>query len=775
MSSADAEIQQRLAKPSAYGGILSVCKFIKDRLIQQGLLRKQRFRPGDLGMYPGNRAGYGVNHVSVHDLGENIAEVGFDWTAIVDPLAVAEDPATSYIENWNKATMNKSEYLAPVTDLSIRAGTLTNGHLVQLLRAVAAGVKSDSPRLSVNGRMSLAQIEATDKEFGTAAREGWEWWVIDYRVRRLYGDEILMFLSGARNITLQREENEVQIMLAIFTKAIASPPENVDWTGILQSVLMTKPRCADTVPSILRFVRLFAGGAQSNFVSDFVAFHSMYVDNSRFISASFLDALCNLVIKPKAGAEVKAAIFRFAVLKAQYSCPGSKVLRSECLYISQTDLAALGKKNVDQTVKADSLLAQARALVIEGGASIPEQDRVRLFGKLDCAVVRLVCGKQKGAAKIYSCLEEILVEFYDDFKSLTCTSDKNPWESFRPKATSSSPVPPQIDQAMQTFTAKGEFVPIDAEKVLRDLNYVPGAILASKKHPDDKYTLMSLSDPVILKKGVHVVPNAKKPEEAKKPEQAKNPEQGDEAEEVTSVELKTFMANWSTYEEVNIPTTEPHVAATHHGLQAIVAKANIYLAMNMVSTSIGAAEVRLQSKPSKRVFAEKNFKMHECVLVAESTNIFVPTKGSTPPAAAVEVPDVRSSQEPDAKFYLSPPSMTPGAPADAPSAASLHSAFWCVRHGADADVNMERSFRKVSISIKGETSRASKVDVSIPVLVNKKPLKIGDELVVLKIEDPKAKAKASSKGSSKGSGAVCSAEPCTGRGRGSAAKRQRRA
>ena len=206
---ADADILQRLSKPKDFGGILTVAKFIKERLIGQGLLRKQRFKPKEIGMSPANRGGYGVNHVTVHELGDNIVEVGFDWSAIVDPLAIAEDPDTSYIENWNKTEMNKSEYLAPVQDLSIRAGTLTNGHLVQLLRAVLAGVKSDSSRLSVNGRMSLAHIEATDPQFGVAAREGWEWWVLDYRVRRLYGDEILQLLSGVRNINLAREENEV--------------------------------------------------------------------------------------------------------------------------------------------------------------------------------------------------------------------------------------------------------------------------------------------------------------------------------------------------------------------------------------------------------------------------------------------------------------------------------------------------------------------------------------------------------------------------------------
>ena len=49
--------------------------------------------------------------------------------------------------------------LAPVQPLSIRAGTLTNGHTVLLLRALVAGVPSQTPGISSDGRLSMAHIE----------------------------------------------------------------------------------------------------------------------------------------------------------------------------------------------------------------------------------------------------------------------------------------------------------------------------------------------------------------------------------------------------------------------------------------------------------------------------------------------------------------------------------------------------------------------------------------------------------------------------------------
>ena len=406
---------------------MSVTRFILSRLEEAGLSRKQRLTPSQLGMHPCNRGRYGANQRTVHSLAEDIGEVGWDWSYIRDPLCAEEDPQDHYVHAFNAKMVANSKYLAPVQDMSLLAGSLTNGHTVQLLRAVIGGLPSESRRLAVDGKLSLAHIESRDKEFGRAAKEGWEWTVLDHRVRHLYGDKLFMLLSSSKNISLSRDENEVQILLHVFQEAIAYEG-SIDWQAILQRVLLTKPKCVETVPIIIKFVRLYAGGANSNFVSDFVGFHSQYVQNERFVSASFWEAICNLVLKDQNKTEVKAPLLRFALLKTQNSCIDSKVHRGECQFISQGDVSALARKHLKKALEAESLLSAARDLVIKAGSEIEEDHRIRLLGFVDTALIRILLGKQKGSTKEFNSMEEAMCDFHDEYAKLVANPLPNQWE-----------------------------------------------------------------------------------------------------------------------------------------------------------------------------------------------------------------------------------------------------------------------------------------------------------------------------------------------------------
>ena len=150
----DPDIVQRISDPKKFGGPLSAIQQILKRLAEAGLSRKMKLKPTQIGMHPMNWGKYGANHRTVHSLADDIGEVGWNWTFIVEPLAVEEDPSDSYIQEFNKQMVRNSEYLAPVEDLTLLAGSLTNGHTVQLLRAILAAMPSSSKTLSINGRLS---------------------------------------------------------------------------------------------------------------------------------------------------------------------------------------------------------------------------------------------------------------------------------------------------------------------------------------------------------------------------------------------------------------------------------------------------------------------------------------------------------------------------------------------------------------------------------------------------------------------------------------------
>ena len=106
-----------------------------------------------------------------------------------------DDPVDKYVEAYNIALCKGSEYLAPCEHMSIKAGTLTNGHTVLLLRALLAGVPCKHTSLSVDGRMSLPHIAMKDPEMARAAQEGWRWTVLHHATRTLYGKQLYELLS----------------------------------------------------------------------------------------------------------------------------------------------------------------------------------------------------------------------------------------------------------------------------------------------------------------------------------------------------------------------------------------------------------------------------------------------------------------------------------------------------------------------------------------------------------------------------------------------------
>ena len=218
-ASPDPEIVDRIRDPSLHGGACTVAKFIIERLKSTGLAQDCVLAPSCLGLHPSNRGSYGCNEESVHNLGADILEVGWDWDQIVNPLCVEEDPADRYVERYNMQLSKNSEFLAPVKPLSLRAGTLTNGHTVMLLRAIIAGVKSSRTSLTVEGHMSMAHIASRDPEMARAAQQGWSWTVLSHHTRKLYGDPLFELLSDSKNIQLQRVESEVQVLLKIFNMA----------------------------------------------------------------------------------------------------------------------------------------------------------------------------------------------------------------------------------------------------------------------------------------------------------------------------------------------------------------------------------------------------------------------------------------------------------------------------------------------------------------------------------------------------------------------------
>ena len=210
----DPEIVCRLEAPEQFGGMVACSKYILAKVSFAGLCTQALLSPAQLGAHPSNRSNYGINEESVHKLGADILEVGWDADQLGQPIAVEEGP-DGYITKYNIEMTSSSPALAPVSPLSIKAGTLTNGHLVLFLRALSHGAPSTTVGIAVDGKLSLAHVAEVSPGMAQASQEGWKWSLLHADTRKLYTDKLFQFLSDARNVNLNRAESEAQVFLKV--------------------------------------------------------------------------------------------------------------------------------------------------------------------------------------------------------------------------------------------------------------------------------------------------------------------------------------------------------------------------------------------------------------------------------------------------------------------------------------------------------------------------------------------------------------------------------
>ena len=404
----DPDIVLRLTRPGDFGGAVTVARFILARLKEHGLVYEAVIAPSHIGLHPCNRGKYGANEASVHELLADIFEVGWDPDEITTPIAVEECPATRYIEAHSARVARNSDLLAPVLPLSIRAGSLTNGHLCLGLRALVAGIPSKNKSMCVDGRLSLEQVRLQQPEMATAAINGWAWQVLHHRCKDLYGDVLFQVLSQTKNISLARRQSETEVLLSIAMLAGEHQKDGrvPPWDDIHQQVCRTKPPCTGFVADLINMVKKYSGGAEGHFVSDFSAFHTRFVSSDRFVGGDFYNYLGNFVFKHKKTNKVEAfPLLRWAVLKAQYAAPAEKVINNECCFVTKADLSKVTNSSPEDVWNADSILGKARELIEGVGGAITPEETVAILGNLDVNIVRVLIKKEQFSSVKYKTLE----------------------------------------------------------------------------------------------------------------------------------------------------------------------------------------------------------------------------------------------------------------------------------------------------------------------------------------------------------------------------------
>ena len=712
LPSPDARIVAMLADPEKHGGVLTTAKAIVNRLLELKLASKCALAPSQLGVHPNNRSSYGVNEESVHRLGRDIMDMGFSLEEITNnnPWCVAEDPVDNYIRLKNEEMTEHSDLLAKVTG-PILAGTLTNGHVTLLLRCILDSVPCEYEKVSINGKMSLPHVTEQSQEMGRAALHGWTWTMIHHEVRHIYGTGLFDFLSTAKNINIARKETEVQVLLKATRLACKYKNEtgNIPWDEVHKNITQSKPDCSDYAHSLIRFVQEYSGGDSGHFVTDFAKFHSKYVPGERVIGGTFFEQLCNLRIQNDEKAEVKTPLLIYALLKCMSACPQHAVQSRECQYISKADIDKLIKTKAKECIEAEMLLRQSREIILNATVSVPELARVKLFGRLDVNVARILLGKQKESVHKLNNINEAGFVFFEEAESYT-QSESNPWAAHSPKAEKPKPAASSSSSSnssgLQSYSCTGQHLAAPAATTnSAALGFVVGATVLPNKSKTfvDTMVITHIGEEVTLKKV-------------------------DGTEEKKSIADLAALCN--VVKEECIPYGADNWAMEHALYTRTAVKGMIASALFCLTKSVGATkpELRLVAKPFKAVVSMQKYSKGDLCLLPETLSA---SHGKATEASGSIVETSFSLNEPGCVFFLAAPSMSLDE-----SKKSLVAPFWLVQRTSDATrANMEITKMSMNTKIdyqgKAKAVQVPPVQCTFEVLRNSKTIGDGDELLVL--------------------------------------------
>lgn len=354
-------------------------------LLEAGnLAYRLRIPPKMVGTHPANRNGCGVSATEVHALGAEITSMGWHLGHTSHAVCVEDSEAAAIAKFSRAQALSSVGMLGIVDEGTIKYGSLSCSHTNAFLVALLCEVETTHTTIAENCRMSPSKL-STDPTLADILQNGLQWLVLSKTVPELYPSllDLVQFAKNAAG-SAQRRENEIQILMKIKSMAAASS-SSVDWSSISSFVAKRNQLESSELKVYLKFVQLFGDGP---FLADLHKYYQSFVPTGRVVPISTFSAIVDLKLTPAEMAPYMAV----ALVKAQASCPESKVQNKVCKFISVGDISALGGPKKKVLKECEGVLRQSRALVKAVG--VESSVVQKKLAKLDTMVARFAVGKE---------------------------------------------------------------------------------------------------------------------------------------------------------------------------------------------------------------------------------------------------------------------------------------------------------------------------------------------------------------------------------------------
>ena len=385
----DRVVNAELAKCDGDGATVAIENILKALIVSGKAQGGVPLPPNWVGIWSGNRGGYGINAGDMNLHGCDVIRSGFSWNKASDVVAARlPEPPPAREVAFNDEVVALSEGLVPPL-AKLFAISVGGANTNAFLRAIAGRCRAvEGCRYSdAEGRWDSARVFSADENLRTAATTGMKWTLLEPDVAERY-PTLFAALQSVLNQRSATNTSEIEVMLSahgailenIKTVVASGVNGELDYPKIVAIATRNNPPSASYADVLVRAAERFGGGKGAPMLKFFASYMRAGVndtENVRAIGGRFWQKLLDLKFPQRA----KMPVVVWTTALAQNSCPRRHIVAGVCQMLGDAHLAKLTKAaNFDRVQQADQIMFEMDGLVKKdaGGIRILGLYRIKL-------------------------------------------------------------------------------------------------------------------------------------------------------------------------------------------------------------------------------------------------------------------------------------------------------------------------------------------------------------------------------------------------------------
>ncbi|CAK0907020.1 unnamed protein product [Prorocentrum cordatum] len=676
----------------------------------------QQIRVKRCGVHSTNRFGEGLDLAVMTRNMKSIIRTGFvfeEFKCIC--FEVPSDPATRDAEyEFNRRLAVASHgHLPSIEKHDLQYLAIASSHSTAAMRAIQQGCYSDYADVcDENNKICTAKVYAKCPSYKEPIENGVPALVIRSEVLAAFPGlpDLLQDAANATHEAIGRQ-TKVATLLQIYKQSRANQKKSqgANWTQIANKIERSKGHLKGQVADMCAFVQNY-GGADGECIHDLCDYATTIGEQHRDIAGVTFGVMSKLCFQ-------QGPRFVIALAKACLVAPAGKDPTAKLF--TSTDLASLGQTGSPLRVAAIELQTTSEALrkFLQAVPNMEKGHMAKYIGDLEVRMVLLALKKvpRVNRAAPFKTTEDIAKLFFDEVLATYDYSEEIAMP-YMPSGLITSAESPS-SKADSSSSPFADSSPLYNKMLLKNGSQKGVIIKTMTGDHNDHYIFKDTSD------GNVTIELATKCDEPTGRLSEKK------AATTTVLPFKMVIDDYQvapTSDEVGVLVDETFDGLDHDEVATELLKVRMAVCTAYKSYQKDIKVEITVKKGSKGVVASKDYPKGALRLVPLTPNLGCGTKI---PSSAIDVPWARPKHNPSLRIYLSPKLE--------PAPNKFKVPLWYVAGSPDSDVCNVVWSHDVVVLTDSIGATPSSAEYKVPVLVNRKAIAAGFELIY-KVADPNA-------------------------------------